>query len=96
VFTENGIAPVGLQRNMGKGTQNPGSLESGLVDMVLLSLCDDLVVTFASSFGAIAAAWGGRAPVHMLFGAHHTSQVRPAAASISSATPLNVINTANI
>ena len=38
--------------------QNPGTVQSALIDMALLSHCDDLVVTMASSFGYVAAAWG--------------------------------------
>jgi len=80
VFMDNGIAP------MGKGMEdaaiaptataaaNPGTMESALMDMVLLSRCNDIVMTVASSFGYVAAAWGGFAPVHMVYGTHLTSQ----------------------
>ncbi|KAJ3342708.1 hypothetical protein HDU93_001280 [Gonapodya sp. JEL0774] len=34
----------------------------GLIDMKMLSMCDDLVVTYGSSFGFVAAAWGGIIP----------------------------------
>lgn len=33
------------------------------MDMALMSHCNDLVMTVASSFGYVAAAWGGYAPV---------------------------------
>ena len=33
---------------------NPGTLESALMDLVILSTCDDMVVTVASSFGWVA------------------------------------------
>jgi len=54
--------------------ENPGTVHSALVDMALLSQCDDLVVTMASSFGYVAAAWGGYAPVYMVYGEHISSQ----------------------
>jgi hypothetical protein len=54
---------------------NPGTPESGLIDMRLLSECDELVVTVASSYGSVAAAWGGVAPVQMLHGLHANVQV---------------------
>ena len=33
---------------------NPGTMESALLDLVILSTCDDMVVTVASSFGWVA------------------------------------------
>lgn len=33
---------------------NPGSMEAALLDLALLSTCDDMVVTVASSFGWVA------------------------------------------
>ncbi len=76
VFAENGIAPTGTAAGQAEtAAQNPGTLESALVDMALMSRCDDLVMTVASSFGYVAAAWGGYAPVHMVYGTHLTSQV---------------------
>ena len=36
-------------------THNPGTEINALVDMKLLSLCDDLVITYGSSFGFVAA-----------------------------------------
>ena len=53
---------------------NPGTPESGLIDMRLLSVCDELVATVASSYGSVAAAWGGIAPVQMLHGLHANVQ----------------------
>ncbi len=38
--------------------------------MMLLSECQELVTTGASSFGSVAAGWGGIAPVVMLPGSH--------------------------
>ena len=33
---------------------NPGTMEAALLDLALLSTCDDMVVTVASSFGWVA------------------------------------------
>lgn len=76
IHTDNGIAPTGRGGAPAAetGAVNPGTVHSALVDMALLSRCDDLVVTLASSFGWVAAAWGGLAPVQMVFGAHASSQ----------------------
>ena len=54
---------------------NPGTPESALIDMRLLSECNELVVTVGSSYGSIAAAMGGIAPVHMIHGHHNNVQV---------------------
>lgn len=54
--------------------ENPGTVQTALIDMALLSHCNDLVVTMASSFGYVAAAWGGYAPVYMVYGEHTSSQ----------------------
>ena len=53
---------------------NPGTMESAIVDMALLSSCNDLVVTISSSFGYVAAAWAGIAPVYMVYGRHLHAQ----------------------
>ncbi|CAK0786745.1 hypothetical protein CVIRNUC_009959 [Coccomyxa viridis] len=80
IWTENGIAPTGLHSARGEfadvwnDAQNPGTVQSALIDMALLSHCDDLVVTMASSFGYVAAAWGGFPPVYMVYGEHTSSQ----------------------
>jgi xyloglucan fucosyltransferase len=37
-----------------------------VLDMALLAGCDALVITGGSSFGYVAAAWGGIVPVHVL------------------------------
>lgn len=67
LFVEDGIVSFSPMRDRGKNPiGNPGSLESALIDMALLSHCDDIVTTFASSFGYVAAAWGGIAPVCLL------------------------------
>lgn len=38
--------------------------------MMLLSECDEIVMTGSSTFGSVAAGWGGIAPVVMLPGPH--------------------------
>ncbi|CAL8469681.1 g9222 [Coccomyxa elongata] len=74
IFTDNGISPNSSLRGVENPAQNKGTLESALQDMALMSHCNDLVMTLASSFGYVAAAWGGYAPVHMVYGRHTTSQ----------------------
>ncbi|KAF0429383.1 galactoside 2-alpha-L-fucosyltransferase-like isoform X1 [Gigaspora margarita] len=39
---------------------NPGTEISALIDMKILSFCDDLVLTFGSTFGYVAAGWSYR------------------------------------
>ena len=58
------------------GVNNPGTPESALIDMRLLSECNEVVITVGSSYGSVAAAWGGIPPVHMLHGLHKNVQVR--------------------
>ncbi|CAG8791242.1 6548_t:CDS:1, partial [Racocetra persica] len=38
-------------------TFNPGTEANALIDMKILSFCDDLAITYGSSFGFIAAGW---------------------------------------
>ncbi|CAG8812587.1 15760_t:CDS:1, partial [Racocetra persica] len=40
--------------------RNPGTEISALIDMKILSFCDDLVLTFGSTFGYVAAGWSYR------------------------------------
>ena len=58
IYTDNGIAK--LDAASGKAYQragaqtpanNPGTLDSALMDMALLSRCNDQIMTMASSFG---------------------------------------------
>ncbi|KAJ3288113.1 hypothetical protein HK104_008333 [Borealophlyctis nickersoniae] len=49
---------------------NPGTDSAAVIDMRLLSLCDELVVTFGSSFGFVASAWGGVPPHVIMHGKH--------------------------
>ena len=63
------------------GVNNPSTPESALIDMRLLSECSELVITVASSYGSVAAAWGGIAPVQMLHGLHKNVQVCPVIAA---------------
>ncbi|RKO93028.1 hypothetical protein BDK51DRAFT_39817 [Blyttiomyces helicus] len=50
--------------------RNPGTDRAAVVDMRILALCDELVVTFGSSFGQVAAAWGGISSVVIMHGTH--------------------------
>ncbi|CAG8836469.1 11672_t:CDS:1, partial [Racocetra persica] len=43
-----------------KQSHNPGTELGALIDMKLLSLCDDLILTFGSTFGFVAAGWSYR------------------------------------
>jgi hypothetical protein len=49
---------------------NPGTEISAIVDLLLLSKCQHIVVTPASSFGAVAAGLAGVAPVYATYGTH--------------------------
>jgi hypothetical protein len=42
---------------------NPGTEESGLVDIFLLANCFDVLISLSSSYGNMAAAIGGKHPV---------------------------------
>lgn len=63
IYTLNGISDGHITDPPHNPSRNPGTLESALIDMALLSRCDEIVTTFASSFGYVAAAWGEIAPV---------------------------------
>ena len=64
IFTDNGIAPLThMDHITHTPSGNPGTLETGLMDLALLSQCDDIIMTITSSFGYVAGAWGGFAPV---------------------------------
>jgi len=55
---DNSVKVVYVDNNMSAKnplTHNPGTETNALVDMKLLSLCDDLVITYSSSFGFVAA-----------------------------------------
>lgn len=67
IFTDNGIAPSSSEKGVWNAADNPGTLESALQDMALMAHCNDLVMTVASSFGYVAAAWGGYSPVSFCF-----------------------------
>ncbi|CAG8833633.1 36112_t:CDS:2, partial [Gigaspora margarita] len=41
--------------------ENPGTEAGALIDLKILGLCDDLVITYASSFGFLAAGWSYKA-----------------------------------
>lgn len=60
-----------LDKNMSFGLQsspNPGRIFDAYVDLFLLSACDEIILTFGSSFGWMAAGLGGVKPYMMLFG----------------------------
>ncbi|BDA44693.1 hypothetical protein COCOBI_06-1710 [Coccomyxa sp. Obi] len=65
---------VGMVSSKVIGVNNPGTPESALIDMRLLSECNELVVTVGSSYGSVAAGWGGIPPVQMLHGLHKNVQ----------------------
>jgi hypothetical protein len=52
---------VWTEKDMAKDEEsgNLGRLDDALVDMVLLSTCTDIVTTYGSSFGGVAAGMGG-------------------------------------
>lgn len=57
------------------GVSNPSTPESALIDMRLLSECNEVVVTVGSSYGSVAAGMGGIVPVQMIHGHHQNVQV---------------------
>lgn len=62
VWTENGVGC----NTTASVIRNPGTELSGLVDLFLLSKCSDLIITYSSSFGYVAAALAGIKPVYVL------------------------------
>jgi hypothetical protein len=56
---------------------NPGSELSALVDLFLLARCKHIVLTPASSLGAVAAGYGGVRPVYANFGKHSDPFLNP-------------------
>ena len=56
---------------------NPGTEDSAVLDMRLLSMTDALIITSASSFGYVAAAWGGIIPIHVLLHGDKPSILNP-------------------
>lgn len=56
---------------------NPGSELSAILDMFLLARCRQLVLTPASSLGAVAAALAGVQPVYANFGKHADPFLNP-------------------
>eukprot|EP00884_Botryococcus_braunii_P020938 jgi/Botrbrau1/7528/Bobra.0019s0016.1 len=60
-----------MEKNMSKGLQpsgNPGTIFDAFVDLFLLSKCDEIILTFGSSFGSTAAGLAGVNPYVMLYG----------------------------
>jgi hypothetical protein len=70
--TDNGVGTV---KSKVIGVYNPGTPESALIDMRLLSECSELLVTVGSSYGSVAAGLGGVVPIQMLHGLHKNVQV---------------------
>jgi hypothetical protein len=56
---------------------NPGTEMSAVLDMLLLSKCRQLVLTPASSLGAVAAALAGVPPAYANFGRHEDPFLNP-------------------
>jgi xyloglucan fucosyltransferase len=70
--TSNALAAASETRG-----RNPGSEISAVLDVLLLSKCEQLVLTPASSMGAIAAGFGGVKPVFANFGKHKDPFLNP-------------------
>ena len=62
--------------NRTKGA-NPGTELSAMLDMLLLAQCKNIVLTPASSLGAVAAGYAGVAPVFANFGKHSDPFLNP-------------------
>ena len=69
--TENGVGTISTSGG------NPGTEFSGFVDLLLLSYCDDMVITIGSSFGQIAAGLSGLRPFHLTTGNHEHRTENP-------------------
>lgn len=69
-----------LEKNLSQHLQaswNPGSVRSAWVDMFLLASCQELVLTFGSSFGSMAAGMAGVRPYLMLYAMATAADVDP-------------------
>ncbi|CAL8465697.1 g5233 [Coccomyxa elongata] len=75
VVSMDGGAKEGVKEKTRAG--DPGTEESAVLDMRLLSMTDALLVTSASSFGYVAAAWGGIVPIHVLHRGDKPSMLNP-------------------
>jgi xyloglucan fucosyltransferase len=69
------LTKVGV--NSSTAARNPGTELSAFVDIFLLAMCKAIVVTPASSFGAVAAGIGGLKPVFATYGKHGVPFVNP-------------------
>ncbi|KAG1678643.1 hypothetical protein FOA52_012650 [Chlamydomonas sp. UWO 241] len=58
IRTDNGVGDEATPQ-----AGNPGNEASGLTDLMLLTMCDDLVLSWASSFGSLAAGISGVTPI---------------------------------
>jgi hypothetical protein len=63
---------IWLEKNMTitgeAGGENPGNTADALADIALLSRCVEIVTTYGSSFGGVAAGMGGLLPLFVLPG----------------------------
>lgn len=67
--TPNEVLPT-LKKCLGESSLSFAVSNSAIQDMKLLSMCDEVVVTFTSTFGTVASAWGGISPIHTTYGPH--------------------------
>ncbi len=51
------------KKAQGSHGTNPGTEWTGLADLLVLSMCDDIVTTFSSTYGGLAAAMAGIRPI---------------------------------
>ncbi len=89
-----GRSVLQMEKKMTMGMQqsaNPGSIRDAIADIRLLSMCDEIVTTYGSSFGSMAAAWGGVEPYVMLHGA--TFELNDQLTHVSTCSSLSVCPT---
>ena len=58
------------------------ALQNAVAEMRVLSLCDELVGSYGSSFSAVAASWRGERPINIQY-----SVLRPISVQYSVLTP---------
>ena len=61
-IVRNNLWDIDASRTLGG---NPGTAEGAVLDMYLLSQCREIIVTSGSSFGYVAAGWGGVKPYYV-------------------------------
>jgi hypothetical protein len=64
----NGLRPIFYEHDMNKksSADNPGDDFGALVDLYTLSRCSDMIITFSSSFGGLAAGIGDVSPYYIM------------------------------